>query len=284
MADRHNQVVVAGLAFPTAPHWRGGWLWFSDTHDRQVMRMAKNGHVEPIVNVPGQPGGIGWLPDGRMQIVSMTDQRLLRLENGRLTEVAKLGPMVVSDCNEMVVHPVTGRTYVGNFGFDLEMGDDPAPTTLVCVEPDGDAWVVLENLHFPNGLVITPDGHTLLVAESFGQRISAYTIEADGSLSDPRVWAELAPNVPAGMCLDEAGAVWVADPVNEGVMRVFEGTGPVEWVSISRGCYACELGGDEGRTLFVCTAESSSRTETIELHSGRIESVEVDVPRAEITG
>ncbi len=280
MAERRSETVVAGLAFPECPRWHGGWLWFADMHDRQVMRMAKNGHVEVVINVPGQPGGIGWLPDGRMQIVSMTDQRLMRVENGRLTEVARLAPYVSSDCNDMAIHPVTGRSYIGNFGFDLEGGGDPRPTTLVCVEPEGDAWVVAENLHFPNGCVITPDGRTLIVAESFGYRLSAYAIEQDGSLSDPRVWADLQPNVPDGICLDASGAVWVADPVNEGVMRVLEGVGPVEWIPFDRGAYACELGGEDGRTLFVCTAETSVAEQTVRLHTGRIEAVEVDVPRA----
>lgn len=280
MADRHTEVVADGLAFPECPRWRGGWLWFSDMHDRQVMRMAKNGFVEIIVKVPAMPAGLGWLPDGRMQIVSMSDQRLLRLDNGRLGEVADLSPYSTFHCNDMVVHPETGRAYIGNYGFDPESGEDPTPTTLVCVEPDGEAWVVVDGMHFPNGSVITPDGRTLIVAESFGQRLTAYTIEPDGSLSEPRVWADLSPNVPDGICLDAAGAVWVADPVNEGVMRVLEGAGPVEWIGISRGAYACELGGEDGRTLYVCTSESSNPEQSVELRSGRIEAIDVDVPRA----
>jgi sugar lactone lactonase YvrE len=276
--QRRTEVVADGLAFPSFPRWRGGWLWFSDVHDRQVCRMAKNGFVEVVVKVPGRPGGLGWLPDGTLEIVSMTDQRLLRLDNGRLAPVADLAPFVTSDCNDVAVHPVTGRAYVGNFGFDLEGGDPPAATTLVCVEPDGDAWVVVQDLHFPSGIVITADGRTAIVAESYAQRLSAYTINDDGSLADPRVWADLKPNVPLGLCLDASGAVWVSDPVNEGVMRVFEGSGPVEWIDVRRGAYACALGGEDGRTLFLCTSESSNPTKTVELRSGRIETVRVEVP------
>jgi len=170
-----------------------------------------------------------------------------------------------------------GRAYVGNFGFDLDAGAEPTSTTLVCVEPDGDAWVVAEQLLFPNGMVIADNGRTLVVAESFGQRLSAYDLNADGSLANPRVWADLRPNVPDGICLDAAGGIWVADPINNGVMRVVQAAGPVDWIPTSRGAYACALGGPDGRTLYICTAESSNPTKTLELCSGRIEAVRVDV-------
>ncbi|MBI2704779.1 MAG: SMP-30/gluconolactonase/LRE family protein [Actinobacteria bacterium] len=209
--------------------------------------------------------------------------KLLRLENGRLVEVANLTRLAASDCNDMVVHPDTGRAYIGSYGFDVEAGEEPAPAPLACVEPDGDAWVVAEGLHFPNGSAITPDGTTLIVTESSGKRLSAYSIQPDGSLAHPRVWADLTPNIPAGICLDASGAVWVADPVNQGVMRVLEGAGAVDWIGSPRPVYACELGGEEGRTLYLCTAESSNAAKTVESRTGRIEAIEVDVPRAGLT-
>ena len=156
----------------------------------------------------------------------MVERKLMRLDPGGLVDVADLSDLAPFHCNDMVVD-ASGRAYVGNFGFDIDAGAEPTSTTLICVEPDGDAWVVVEQLLFPNGMVVTDGGHTLVVAESFGQRLSAYTIQPDGSLTDPRVWADLRPNVPDGICLDADGAIWVADPVNRGVMRVVEGAGPV---------------------------------------------------------
>jgi sugar lactone lactonase YvrE len=274
------EVVVEGLTFPECPRWHDGWLWFSDMHAKKVLRMAGNGHVEPVLNVPGQPGGMGWLPDGRMLVVSMVDRKVLRLDEGRQTVLADLTDLTGFHCNDMVVHPTTGRAYVGNYGFDLDGGEKPTSTTLVCVDTDGDAWVVVEGLHFPNGCVITRDGRSIIVAESLGQRLSAYEINDDGSLAHPRVWADLRPNVPDGICLAADGSVWVADPVNNGVLRATEGLGSVEWIPTRQGAYGCELGGTDGRTLYVCTAATSDPSKTAELRSGSIEAVEVDVPGA----
>jgi sugar lactone lactonase YvrE len=171
-----------------------------------------------------------------------------------------------------------GRAYVGNFGFDYDGGGRPEPTCMLCVEPDGEAWVVIENLLFPNGCIITPDNSTLIVAESFGRRLSAYDIADDGSLRSPRVWADVSPNIPGGVTADASGAVWVTDPVNNGVMRVLEGSGTVEWVDTEHGAYGCALGGSDGRVLYVCTAESSNPGRTVEQRSGRIEALVVDIP------
>ena len=138
-----------------------------------------------------------------------------------------------------------GHAYIGNYGFDIDAGAEATSTNLVCVDPDGDSWVVAEQLLFPNGMVIADGGRTLVVAESFGQRLSAYDLQDDGSLAQPRVWADLRPNVPDGICLDAAGGIWVADPINDGVIRVVQGAGPVEWIPTGRHAYACALGGDE---------------------------------------
>lgn len=278
MPERQVSVVLEQLVFPECPRWHEGRLFFSDMHGGRVMAIDETGQVEVICVVPRRPAGLGWLPDGGMLVVSMTDRRLMRLDGGRLVQVADLTELAPFHCNDMVVG-TDGRAYVGNFGFDIDAGAEPTGTTLVCVEPTGDAWVVVDELLFPNGMVITPDGRTLIVAESFGQRLSAYDIEPDGSLGSPRIWADLRPNVPDGICLDAQGAVWVADPIHKGAMRVVKGVGSVEWISTGdRGTFACALGGPDGRTLFLCTAESSNPTRTVELQSGRIEAVQVDVP------
>lgn len=278
MSDLH--VLLDQLVFPECPRWHDGRLWFSDVFDHKVMATTEEGQAEVICEVPGQPSGLGWLPDGRLLVVSMTDRLLMRLDSGGLSEVADLTAMTTFHLNDMVVDH-DGQAYVGNFGFDFEAGEEPTGANAVCVAPDGDAWVVIEQLLFPNGMVITQDGRTLIVAESFGQRLSAYDIADDGSLSGSRVWADLRPNVPDGICLDAEGAVWVADPVNKGVMRVVQGVGAVQWIPTGeRGAYGCALGGSDGRTLYVCTAESSNPARTRELRSGRIETARVPTPFA----
>ncbi len=273
------RVLLDNLVFPECPRWHAGRLWFSDMHDGKIYSIASGESAVIVCEVPGHPGGLGWLPDGRLQIVSMTDRKLLRREEtGQLVEVADLSRFFEFNANDMVVD-IDGRAYIGTFGFDLDGGGEPTASDLVCVEPDGEAWVVVENLLFPNGMVVS-DG-TLIVAESFGQRLSAYDLQPDGSVANPRVWADLRPNVPDGICLDAEGAVWVADPVNNGVMRVVEGAGAVDWISTGdRGAYGCCLGGTGLKTLFICTAETSDRSRTTQLRSGRIEAAVVDVPGA----
>jgi sugar lactone lactonase YvrE len=274
-------VLLDGLLLPECPRWHDDRLWFSDMHDGRVWAMTEAGQTEPMVRVVDQPGGLGFLPDGRLLVVSMLGHALLRLDDDGLTEVVDLERFSLHPWNDLAV-TADGRAYIGNYGYDVERGDEPAGARMVCVEPDGEAWVVAEQLLFPNGAVVHPgDGTTevLLVGETFGQRISAYDIEGDGSLSNPRVWADLRPNVPDGMCLDASGAVWVADPVFNGVMRVEEGQGVVQWVSTGeQSAYGCALGGSDGRTLYVCTGRSTNPAKTGDLRSGRIEAVRVDVP------
>jgi sugar lactone lactonase YvrE len=278
LPEREVIVLLDRLAFPVCPRWHESRLWFSDMHDGKVWAMTQHAQTQLICDVPGQPAGLGWLPDGTLQIVSMTDRMLLRLERGFLHPVADLSRFFSHHANDMVIDE-HGRAYIGSFGFDLDGGGEPTASPMVCVEPDGEAWVVIEGLLFPNGSVITPDGSTLVVAESFGQRLSAYTINDDGSLADPRVWSDLRPNVPDGICLDAEGAVWVADPVNNGVIRVAANGATDDWVSTGdRSAYACALGGPDLRTLFICTAESSNPARTVVTRSGRIEAVKVDVP------
>lgn len=204
-------VLLDDLVFPEGPRWRDGKLWFSDMNDLRVRTVDLDGRTEDVVRVPGQPSGLGWLPDGRLLVVSMTDRRLLRLDGDTLSEVADLSKLANHHCNDMVTD-VEGRSYVGNFGFDLQAGESPRTTGLVLVTPEGDARIVAEDLSFPNGSVITPDGRTLVVGESWAGRLSAFDIAEDGSLSGRRVWAQLEGAIPDGCCLDAEGAIWVASP------------------------------------------------------------------------
>jgi sugar lactone lactonase YvrE len=274
-----TSVLLDGLAFPEGPRWRDGKLWFSDMHDGVVRTVDAQRRSETVVEVAGDPPGLGWLPDGRLLVVSMRDRRLLRLDAGGFTEVADLSGLASFHCNDMVVD-AEGRAYVGNFGYDLHGPGTRKNAEVVLVPPDGDARVVADDLAFPNGTVITPDGSTLIVAETLGQRLTAFDIEADGSLSGRRTWAQLDKILPDGICLDAEGAIWVASPISSAVLRVAEGGEVTHRIPLATQSFACMLGGPERRTLHVCTAETSVPEEAKQKRTGRIEIVEVDVPGA----
>lgn len=275
------RTIREGLAFPEGPRWRDGRLWLSDMHDHRVLAMDPDGGGEEIVaEVPGRPSGLGWLPDGRLLVVSMEDRRLLRLEPGGLVEHADLSALASFHCNDMVVD-AHGRAFVGNFGFDLhDEGATRRPAELIRVDPDGRAEVVADDLRFPNGTVITPDGCTLVVGESFGARLTAFDLGEDGSLSRRRVWAQLEGAVPDGVCLDAEGAIWVASPVSNEVLRVREGGEVADRVPTTQMAIACMLGGADRRTLYVLTAATTHPEEAARLRSGRVEALAVEVPGA----
>ncbi|MCP4752495.1 MAG: SMP-30/gluconolactonase/LRE family protein [Proteobacteria bacterium] len=274
-----TEVLVEGLVFPEGPRWRDGKLWFSDMNAQRVMTVDLAGTLETIAVVPQSPSGLGWLPDGRLLVVSMADRRLLRLEADGLKEVANLWELASHHCNDMVVDG-QGRAYIGNFGFDLGTGEAVKPAEMIMVTPDGEARVVADELLFPNGAVITPDGKTLIVGETYGARLTAFDIEGDGSLTNRRVWASVEGVAPDGICLDAEGAVWVADPAGSGVLRVREGDEITDRIAMKAKTYACMLGGTEGRTLFILTSEPPDPSAGRFTQNGRIETVEVEVAHA----
>jgi len=276
---RTLKVLADGLAFPEGPRWRDGKLFFSDMHAHQVLAVDMAGKREVICEVPARPSGLGWLPDGRMLVVSMTDRKLMRLDRDGLKTVADLSELAPFDCNDMVVD-ARGRAYVGNFGFDLHGNAQPRSTTLVMVAPDGIARIVAEEMMFPNGMVITPDGKTLIVGETFGARLTAFDIGADGSLKNRRVWAELGSSPPDGICLDAGNAIWVACPTKSEVIRVKQGGEVAERIKVETDAFACMLSGADGRTLFVATAPNSNPEQCGASRSGKIEIAQVEVPRA----
>jgi sugar lactone lactonase YvrE len=274
-----RRVVVDGLGFAEGPRWREDRLWFSDMGTGWVCAVDLDGKVEQVVEVPGRPSGLGWLPDGDLLVVSMGERRLLRYAGSGLTEHASLAELVSHDCNDMVVDG-RGRAYVGNAGFDLrERPLQPRPAEVVLVMPDGAARVVDREVVFPNGSVVTADGATLIVAETFGRRLTAFDIADDGSLANRRSFAELPEASPDGICLDAEGAVWVADASGNGCLRVREGGEIVDRIDTGRGCFACMLGGSDRRTLLLITAEGFSG-EAMRRRTAAIEGVEVDVPGA----
>ncbi len=271
-------VLLDGLTFPEGPRWHQNRLFFSDFFSHRVVAVDQSGVSETICEVPNQPSGLGWLPDGRMLVVSMLDRRLMRLDGDDLVEAADLSGLAPFTCNDMVVD-AEGRAYVGNFGFDLFAGEEPCTTCLIRVDPDGTAKIVANDVFFPNGSVITPDGTTLIVGESRGQRLSAWEVSANGDLEKRRLWADLGQNIPDGICLDAEGCVWSADPHHNEVIRVREGGEVLQRVSTDRGAYACMLGGENRKTLFVCTSKHSGPEAAKQL-SGRIEYCRVEVPGA----
>ena len=271
------KTLLGDLTFAEAPRWRDGRLWFSDFYAHEVIAVDLEGKRETIVTVPEQPSGLGWTPDGTLLIVSMRDQKLLRLEGADLVEHADLSAHANYWCNDMVVD-AQGGAYVGNFGFNRHAGEEPRATTLVRVSPDGTASVAAEGLWFPNGTVITPDGKTLIIGETRGNRLTVFDIAGDGTLSGRRIFAETEAMYPDGICLDAEGAVWVADPRNKELVRFRDGGDVAERITLGdRGAYACMLGGADRRTLFVCT-NIDSGPEIAEGRTGKIEITRVDVP------
>ena len=290
--SRELDVVVEGMTFTECPRWRDGRLVFADFYTHRVLAVVPGDEPEQIVTVPNQPSGLGWLPDGRMLVVSMLDRKVLRLEaSGELVEHADLSGIAGGSVNDMVVGP-SGIAYAGNFGFDLMAAEPPRPARLARIDPDGTASVAAEGLLFPNGSAITPDGSTLIISESFGNRMSAFDIASDGSLGPRRDWAALGPPpepgqgldalafAPDGMCLDADGAVWVADSLGDRVLRLAEGGEVLEEIAVGEGCYACMLGGDDGCTLFICVAPDFHAEARRSAREARILATTVEVPHA----
>jgi sugar lactone lactonase YvrE len=288
---RQAKVLAGGISFGEGPRWRDGRLWFSDFYDHAVKSVSTDGKVRVEFELDDQPSGLGWMPNGDLLVVSMTKRRVLRrTADGRLHVHADLSGIATWHCNDMVVDAV-GRAYVGNFGFDLEAAaakhggfegvmNDHATAKLALVQPDGSVSVAAGDLHFPNGSMITPDGKTLIVGETFAGRLSAFDIGPDGALSGRREWASILPRIPDGACLDAEGAVWVANPGAPECVRVAEGGEVLEVIGTSMPCYACMLGGADGRTLFMLTSRPATAEEADGKPRGWIETATVDVGHA----
>ncbi len=276
---RQFKVLLDNLCFGEGPRWHDGRLYFSDMHAHTVNAVDLTGRVERIAEVAESPSGLGWLPDGRMLIVSMHDRRVLRLEGGSLKLHADLSSLASSLCNDMVVD-TNGRAYVGNFGHDFFKGEPPKAAEVILVSPDGSARIVAPDMMFPNGSVIPPGGKTLIVGESMAHRLTEFDIAADGTLANRRVWAELGDHLPDGIALDAEGAIWVAAPFTHELFRVRKGGEVVEQIKREQMPIACALGGPGRRTLFLLTSETVVPDECRQKRSARIETTEVEVPGA----
>ena len=247
------QVLLEGVAFPESPRWHDGRLWFSDWMAHHVIALSPDGESEVITEVDAFPFSIDWLPDGVLLVTA--GREVLRMEPGGSLEThADLSELTEFGLNEIVVDG-RGRTYVNGGGFDLMGGGEPAPGLVALVRSDGSSELVDRGIEFPNGMAVTPDDGTLIVADSYGKELVGFDIADDGSLSNRRVWADLGEGVPDGICLDAEGAVWYADVPNRRCVRVAEGGEVLDTMEHDRGCFACMLGGAEGRTLFVLAQE-----------------------------
>ncbi len=279
------EVLATGLRFGEGPRWHSGTLWFSDMYDHAVKTVDLTGNVVVKVEVPGQPSGLGWLPNGDLLVVLMQERQVLRLDHDRFVIHADLSSVATWHCNDMVVD-ADGRAYVGNFGFDLHSAETAGdfttaePATLALVQPNGSVSVAADDLMFPNGAVITPDGRTLIVAESMGRRLTAFDRAADGTLSNRRVWADLGRRIPDGICLDAEGCIWVADAAAPECVRVAEGGRVLEVLATDRNAFACMLGGPEGRHLFVLTSLHSHPDRCLASRDAQVLVTTVAVPHA----
>jgi sugar lactone lactonase YvrE len=280
---------IEGLHFGECPRWHDGRLWYVDFYAGTVVSTDEDANTRIELEVPGEPAGIGWLPDGRLLVVARKPRTVLRLEpDGQLVEHGDLKPMAGFYGNDMVVDSA-GRAYVGNFGFDLDgfieergpvaLVEPPGPPTtpLIRIDPDGSAHIAADDISFPNGTVITPDGATMILAETLGGRLTAFDVGPDGELSGRRVWAQLPWCAPDGICLDADGNVWVANAISQECWLVTEGGEVIDRVATSLNSFACMLGGADRRTLYIMTAPTSTESVVSAQRTARVEQARVRV-------
>ena len=278
---RRLETVLDGLAFGEGPRWHDGELYFSDMHAHEVVAVNSAGKRRTVASFGGPVSGLGWLPDGRLLVVSMADKRVLRQErDGKFVLHGDLSSIATNLCNDMVVD-AKGHAFVGNFGFSLHPPEQPKAATMARVDPDGSVHAAATELMFPNGTVITPDGKTLIVGESWGRRLTAFDLAENGALSNRRVWAGMPEGaLPDGICLDAEGAIWVASPTTSTVIRVHEGGRVSETITTDQQAFACMLGGEDGKSLFMLTTAVWDEEERARTTSGRLIVADVDVPHA----
>ena len=295
-AERTLTPLFEGGKYFECPRWRDGRWWVSDFYRHAVYSYDPDGREQVVLEVEAQPSGLGWLPDGDLLVVSMKDRRVLRRsEEGTVQTHAELSELTSGHLNDMIVDR-QGRAFAGNFGFDLMGGANPETASLVRIDPDGSASVVAQDLWFPNGMVITDDG-TLIVAETFAARLTAYDIGSDGSLGEGRVWAQVQPApepgdtetmlgavsfAPDGCALDAEGHVWAANALGGPLCRIAPGDGIVDEIAVPEGlgAFACGLGGEDGRTLIVCAAPDFDEEARSAAREAVLLTATVEVPHA----
>ncbi len=287
---RRTQILAEGIYFGEGPRWRDGRLWFSDFHAHAVKSVSPAGEVRVEFTLDDQPSGLGWLPDDSLLVVSMKQRQVLRRSpDGTMAIHADLSAIAPFHCNDMVVD-AAGGAYVGNFGFDLDaelvargpqsvIAEHPT-ANLARIAPDGAVSIAAREMHFPNGSVITPDGATLIVGETLAGALTAFDIGPGGALANRRLWASTLPRIPDGICLDAAGHIWIANPIAPECALIAAGGAVIEVVETGLPCFACMLGGEDGRTLFMLTSPTSIGEEARKEAKGKLITAQVDSPGA----
>lgn len=276
MAEYTTTDLIRGRGFLEGPRWHGGRLWISDLHRHEVLSVTLDGAVTVEASLNDQPSGLGFLPDGSPLVVSLLDRVVLRITPAGLVLHSDLTGLTKGGTNDMVIDGL-GRAYIGSFGYDVFGGETPVTANIVRVDPDGQAEVVADELEFPNGMVITPDGRTLIVAESHAARLTAYDIDSGGGLSNRRLFAQL-EDEPDGICQDSQGGIWVSHPRGKRFVRVVEGGEVTDVVTVTSRAIACALGGDDGRTFFAATAKFWRDEKGEVVGEARVETARVAIP------
>ncbi|MEN3357919.1 MAG: hypothetical protein V7637_1901 [Mycobacteriales bacterium] len=273
----HFAVLARGLAFPEGPRWHDGALWFSDMYAGEVLRLVPGAAADRVAAVPECPSGLGFLPDGRLLVVSMHDRRVLRLDPDGLRVHAELSGLASWHTNDMLVDPA-GRAYVGNFGDASAPPDPVTPANLALIQPDGRVGLAAAGMHLANGMALLDGGRTLVVAETraLPPRLTAFDVAADGSLSGRRVLIEFGAELPDGICAGPDDHLWVASPFTGEILRVIPDGAIEQRLAVPQPPYACVLGGADGRTLFVCTSDTWRPDEALAARSGQILALPVD--------
>ena len=293
-ASRTARVVAQGFSLLEGPRWSHDALYVSDFHTQRVLRFPGpvDGTYETVCEVPGQPSGLAITESGVVYAVSMLDRSLVRWTGEALEVVADLS-QIPGPANDMAMDR-EGRCYVGNFGLRGGQGTQLTPTQLLVVDPGGGVSVAADDVVFPNGIVLTADERTLLVAETYRGRITAFDVVDGGRLGARRIWAdftmseppldvtgatEVLPVLPDGLCLDVEGALWVADAKGHGVARVEEGGRVLDFVETGGlSVYAPALGGPDLTTLFLCCAPPTETFDAATARRSALLACEVDVP------
>ena len=280
MGMNEMRTVLTGRGLVESPRWHGDRLYFSDWSAGEVLSVDMAGHSEVVAQVKSLPLCTDWLPDGRLVIVSSPDGRLLYREpDGSLSVYAELGQ---PGWNDIVVDGRRGNIYVNRAGFNPTAGAEFQPGFVFLVTADGSVRQVADDIAFPNGMTVTADNSTLIVADSYRHNLVAFDIGADGGLSNRRIWAHLGEGVPDGICSDGQNAVWYADVPNKCCVRVAQGGRVLQAVELDRGGFACMLGGPGRTTLFIVTAawQGMTESEMVAPGSGQVVALDVEVPGA----
>jgi sugar lactone lactonase YvrE len=278
MKTHPAQLLVDDFAFLEGPRWYRGHLWASDITGMKFYRITADGKREVVCDVPNRPSGVGFLPDGSPIVVSMTDRKLMRVVNGELVLYADLSSLSPTDLNDSVTDS-KGQMYVGNFGYDLFGGAAKAPGNLFVVDPDGTARVAASGLDFPNGMVLKDGGRTLVVAESWSNRLTSFDRDENGNLSGRRVYADMGEGQPDGICVDREGGIWVPCFNNGEILRVLDGGTVTNRVALdNKRAVACQLGGSDGRTLFCVSFDGPPEDLMTGKRVAAVYAARVDIP------